>query len=355
MIPDCNPLVSVIIAVYNGSQTIDETLSSVLNQSHRYLEVIVVDDGSTDDTVDIVRLAAIRDTRVRLIHQQNAGVGAARNRGISESSGEFVAIVDADDLWAPDKIREQLRLMIESGSRVGLVYCWSSIVDENGGHLRMDEPHLHEGMVRVNLIQRNFTGNASTPLFRKDALNEVGGYMTRGEQGGAQGCEDWDLALRVAERYEIRVARSYLVYYRQSSSSMTLNLTGMRRSYFLFLRRARSRNRDLPRFVFRWSRGLFHLFLLNRCFQWGLYSMSVRYAFNTVLSDPAFIISRNFCRLLCTSAFRFIGLHKLSCSLARGKPRNPLVGRRRSIRPRQNRVTLYRRIQDRRALVLAKL
>src|SRR5439155_4413373 len=103
------PLVTVVIAAFNAMAHIEETCLSALRQTYRSLEVIVVDDGSTDETSRIVQRLAASDSRVRLIRQQNRGVAAARNAGIAAASGEFIAPLDADDLWDSTKIERQVR------------------------------------------------------------------------------------------------------------------------------------------------------------------------------------------------------------------------------------------------------
>src|SRR5258705_7642709 len=102
------PLVSVIVPSYYASRYISETLESFLSQTYRNFEVIVIDDGSKDNTPDIVADYARRDSRIRQVNQPNAGVGAARNRGLEEASGAFIAPLDADDVWYPQKLEKQV-------------------------------------------------------------------------------------------------------------------------------------------------------------------------------------------------------------------------------------------------------
>jgi glycosyltransferase involved in cell wall biosynthesis len=115
------PLVSVVIPAYNSEGTISSTLESVLEQTYGNLDVVVIDDGSTDATPKNVR-AFFSDPRVRLIQQTNQGVVAARNPGVQETRGEFVAPCDADDLWHPTKIEKQMKVMHAGGEELALVY-----------------------------------------------------------------------------------------------------------------------------------------------------------------------------------------------------------------------------------------
>src|SRR5947209_4924853 len=125
-------LVSVIVPAYNAENFIGETLNSVLAQTYENIEVIVVDDGSRDLTAAIVKNAARRDRRVKLLRQQNLGVAMARNLAIARSSGEYIAPLDADDIWYPSKIEKQVRSLETGGRKAGASYCWCVSINENG-------------------------------------------------------------------------------------------------------------------------------------------------------------------------------------------------------------------------------
>ena len=109
-------LVSVVIPAYNAASTLDETLRSVRSQTHQSLEIIIVNDGSTDETGTIAKRHAAEDKRVRIITQENAGLAAARNKGWGQARSNFIAFLDADDLWAPTKITQQIQALEAGGS-----------------------------------------------------------------------------------------------------------------------------------------------------------------------------------------------------------------------------------------------
>ncbi|MDZ4306950.1 glycosyltransferase family A protein [Allopontixanthobacter sp.] len=222
--------VSVIIPARNAEQTIDETLRSVRQQTHKDLEIIVVDDGSHDQTTAIVALHAQEDTRVRLICQANGGVAAARNAGIAAARGELVAPVDADDVWRPTKIERQLRMLRSAGPDVGLVYCWSAQIDQQGMVVNTREMPTHTGDVLAALCLGNFVGNGSAALMRKSCVLEAGGYDPSLRSRGAQGCEDWKLFLRMAEQHLFLVVADHLVGYRQTPAAMSVDVAQMLRS-----------------------------------------------------------------------------------------------------------------------------
>ncbi len=255
------PLVSVIIPAYNAERLIDRTLTSVLNQTYRHLEVWVVDDGSRDRTPDIVRQFAERDPRVHLLQQVNGGVAAARNFGIQHAQGEFIAPIDADDLWYPENLAKQVDCAIAGGANVGVVYSWSVYIDEADALLGGVRAFTIAGDVLLTLLCHNFIGNASASLIRRCCLESVGGYNSEFRAQSAQGCEDWDLYLRLAEDYAFGVVPEFLVGYRKLQTSMSQDYTAMAKSYCLVLESAKQRQPQLPDRLVRLSKGNFFMYL----------------------------------------------------------------------------------------------
>jgi glycosyltransferase involved in cell wall biosynthesis len=282
--------VSVIVPAFDAAANIRQTLNSVLAQTYQEIEVIVVDDGSSDATSAIVEEFVARDSRFHLIRQSNAGVGAARNTAIRKARGKYIAPLDADDFWFPEKLGKQVACMEQSGYETGLVYCWSASTDNQGG-LVSSCSHTVEGRLRRLLILRNVVGNGSVPLIRASAFKRVGLYLTRAEQGGAQGCEDWDLYLRIAEQFGIRVVPEYLLTYRQTGSGMSTSIDTMATSFAVMMGRARERNCDLPSSIFRWSAGNFYSYLVQNSFRWGYYDRCLRYLKKAVRADPALLLT----------------------------------------------------------------
>jgi len=282
-------IVSVVVPAFNAEAHLGKTLSSALAQTYREIELIVVDDGSLDATSAVVQEFAAKDARVRLIRQSNAGVGAARNAAIRLARGKYIAPLDADDLWAPEKLEKQVARMEQSGDEIGLVYCWSRLIDSHGNLVELSHPFTLEGRLRHVMVLRNLVGNASVPLFRAATLEKVGLYLSRAEQAGAQGCEDWDLALRIAEKFTIGVVPEYLVAYIQNDSSMSLNAENMARSFGVVMGRARQRNRDLPSASFRWSHGYFDLYIAEKCYDWAYYLRCIHYLKEAALANPVLL------------------------------------------------------------------
>ncbi len=223
-------LVAAIIPAHNAERTIDATLASVRAQTHRALEIIVVDDGSTDGTRERVERHAAADARVRLVEQPNRGVAAARNRGVAEASADYIAPIDSDDLWHPEKIARQLELIVDR-PQVGLVCTAYSVLDE-AGDVTMEFggslPRTHQFL---DLCRRNFIGNGSSALIRRSAIDQAGGYDESLRRQGAGGCEDLKLYLSVAEHHRIEMIALPLTGYRQLPDNMSSDAKQMLRSF----------------------------------------------------------------------------------------------------------------------------
>ena len=216
--------------MFNAQSTVDQTLDSICRQTYSSLDIIVVDDGSTDASADIVADFARKDSRIRLLRQANAGVAAARNRGAASTSCDFLAFVDADDLWDPYKIELQMQAMIDGGAGVGLVYCWFAQIDGEGRVFSLQFRPRAEGHVLQELCRHNFIGNGSSMLLRRYAFERVGGFDPTLRARKAQGCEDLLICLRIAESFEFKVVPRHLVGYRITNHNMSSDVMQMYRS-----------------------------------------------------------------------------------------------------------------------------
>jgi glycosyltransferase involved in cell wall biosynthesis len=311
-------LVSVIIPAHNAEPYVGAALRSACRQTHRQIEVLVVDDGSTDKTAAIVEAAARRDARVRLFRQRNLGVAAARNRAIRHARGAFIAPLDADDVWHPEKLRLQVERMQQTGPRTGLVYSWWMVMDPAGRVCIPSTAPSIEGRVCDALLRRNFLGNASIPLFRRACLDEVGLYNTRMRERGGQGCEDWDLALRVAERYDVRLVRRRLVYYRKVASSMSMDSDAMVRSHQVLVEEARGRNAAISPALLRRARSGFQRYIARTAFVDGRHAAALRWSWHSTRLDPQAMLSGPSLFVFLASLF-LAGVGPLASSLWPGR------------------------------------
>ena len=217
----CQDTVGVIVPMFNARHTINATLRSVCEQTYRNLDIVVVDDGSMDDSPSIVAAWCERDRRIRLLRQPNAGVAMARNAGAAATTAQFLAFIDADDLWAPTKIEFQLGEMQTGGADVGLVYCWYASIGQDDRVITFGPQPLDEGFVLKRLCASNLIGNGSTLLLRRSVFEAVGGFDPGLRARGLDAAEDYQICLRIAERSEFRVVPRYLVGYRSVPGSMS--------------------------------------------------------------------------------------------------------------------------------------
>jgi hypothetical protein len=201
-----------------------------------------------------------RDPRVRLIGQPNAGVAAARNAGLAAARGSWIGPVDADDLWHPTAAER----MLARGSRSpqpAVVYAWSAYVDHADTALGGYRAATIAGRVAHTLLCHNFIGNASATLLRHDALQRSGGYDTRFHQAGCQGCEDWDLYLRLAQEHSFACEPEFLVGYRKTMGAMSVDWRRMYASQQTMLEKWYAAQPHTPRWLGQISQSSFALYL----------------------------------------------------------------------------------------------
>jgi glycosyltransferase involved in cell wall biosynthesis len=210
-------LISVIIPVYNSEKTIQETLKSVLNQTFSDFEVIVINDGSQDSTLEII--SSIQDSRLKVFSYPNSGISPSRNRGLSHASGEFIAFLDHDDLWTPDKLESQLRALQEN-PQAAVAYSWTDLIDESNQFRGECARTNVTGNAHAKLLSANFLHTASNPLIRKEALIKVGGF-----DESVFGPEDWDLFLRLAAQYHFVAVPRTQVLFRVTAGSASTNVS----------------------------------------------------------------------------------------------------------------------------------
>lgn len=204
------PLVSAVIPVYNGSKYLREAIDGVLRQTYKPLELVIVDDGSTDDSPQII---ASYQGRARVLRQANQGVARARNAGIRAARGEWIAFLDQDDWWLPEKVAKQVELAGANG-QVGLVHTDVEHYDDvSGRYVARFNPNRSDLLVG-RCYDRLLLGNAvfnCTVLVRKSVLDEVGGF-NEGMPGNT--VQDFDLWLRVAKRSTFAYVPDKLAVYR---------------------------------------------------------------------------------------------------------------------------------------------
>jgi len=206
---------SVIIPAYNAMTYLPETLDSVLNQTFTNFEVLIINDGSTDHIIPWI--AEVTDPRVQLISQENQGVSLARNTGIANAQGEYIAFLDADDLWEATKLEKQVRCL-DTEPEVGLVYTWTQLVDEHGEPTGVKYNSHLEGVVWQQILVGDIVCSGSSAMVRRSCF-EVAGVFDPDLSSAA----DFDMWTRIAAHYPFALIKEYLLYYRQTSTTMSRN------------------------------------------------------------------------------------------------------------------------------------
>lgn len=219
-----SPLISVIIPVYNGEKTIEETIASLLQQTYSNWEMIVIDDGSSDRTPILIQdiLAQHPQIQGSLVSYPQTGACASRNRGAALAQGKFLAFLDADDVWTADKLELQLEALQNSpGAKVA--YSWTDYIDITGKFLYPGGHATHQGNVYEYLLLSNFLENGSNALICRDAFRNVGGF-----DESVTGVDEWDLFIRMAQPSEFScefvVIPQVQVFYRLSNQSLSARI-----------------------------------------------------------------------------------------------------------------------------------
>lgn len=209
-----NELVSVIVPVYNRAHLVSETVKSILAQNYEFVEIILINDGSTDKSLSILREYEQRfPIKVRVIDQPNQGQIIARNNGIKKAQGHYIAFLDSDDLWMPDKLEQQIPLFNEG---VGLVYGGVELINECGKTTGFDscDPAIQGEIYPQLLVKNRMTGGSVVVL--REALEKVGLFDPE-----FKAAENWDLWLRICKEYRARLVNKPVVKYRLHQNNMS--------------------------------------------------------------------------------------------------------------------------------------
>jgi len=205
-------MISVIIPVYNGEYMIKRAIESVLSQTYRDFEIIVVDDGSTDNTSEVLK--PYRD-RIGYFYQENRGVAGARNKGIEKSKGEYIAFLDQDDIWLPEKLELQAKYL-DGNTDVSMVYSryWREYEDTGGKKLRPKKKYLEDGYIYTKVLFRYLIW-IGTVMLRRSCFDVLGKFDT-----SLVPAEDKDMLLRVAKNYKVGFIEDPLAIHRIRKNSL---------------------------------------------------------------------------------------------------------------------------------------
>ncbi|MEA5466982.1 glycosyltransferase family 2 protein [Leptothoe sp. PORK10 BA2] len=232
-----NLLVSIVIPAYNAAKFLSEVIQSVLNQSYQNWELLVIDDGSTDNTAELVSKYSKKDSRVRLISKENGGVSVARNLGAQLAEGELIAFLDSDDLWLPDKISAHVNYM-SSHPQVGVSFARVELIETNGKTTNKLTDNITDTLQPQDLFYSNPTVTTSNLVIRKSVFQALNGF-----DESMQYNEDIDLLFRLAiqDKWKIKGIDQVLVQYRLHSSGLSSTLMKMEEGWIILMNKARQK------------------------------------------------------------------------------------------------------------------
>ena len=237
-------LASVIIPLYNASIYIDETVNSVINQTYKNWELIIVDDGSTDNSLDLVLTLSKKDDRIQVIKQQNLGVSIARNNGISEAKGNYIFFLDADDVWEKDNLELKLQFL-EENREMDWVFGAINLIDEKSKELNVvlkgDNNNTLESLLSWN---GDVITTPSTVAVRKICLETVS------FDEHLSTAADQDFAIQLASKYKGGYIAAPMVNYRVLSNSMSRNIHLMEKDHIRVFKKA-YKNKLFKTFIFK--------------------------------------------------------------------------------------------------------
>lgn len=228
---DKRPTVSVIVPVYNRVHLLPRAVNSVLNQTYRDFEIIVVDDGSTDNVKEVVEKLQKKDERIRYIrHEKNKGAGAARNTGIEAARGRYIAFQDSDDEWLPEKLEKQIKAFENVSSIVGVVYSKCLRLKEGKkiyapfSWIKQKEGNIHKEFLKENFI------NTPMIIVRKECFEKAGKFDETLPR-----LQDWELVLRLSKYYHFKYIDEVLSIAHTTTDSISANQDALIKALMLIL------------------------------------------------------------------------------------------------------------------------
>ena len=270
--------VSVIIPTYNSAQYVTQAIENVLEQTYKDFEILVIDDGSKDDTAEVVKKYG---DAVRYIYQENAGVSVARNKGIKESVGKYVSFLDADDTWLPRKLELQMEAFKRNPE---YKFCFSAFVTVTADlqPIEMKHARMEDAAIKDLLLRGNVVGSICTVICERELFDVVGGFDPKLSQ-----CADWDMWVRLATLTDFLFIDEQLVTYRQHDSNMSRNAPLLEKDSLFVLEKGFAMN-EVPRDVIAKRRAAFarnYMVLAGTYYHAKLYKDFLRCALRSITMD----------------------------------------------------------------------
>lgn len=230
-------LASIIIPAYNAKKYIEETVQSVLNQSYTNWELLIIDDGSTDNTIEIIEALAKTDSRINYITKKNSGVSDSRNKGLSIAKGEFISFLDADDIWNKENLKEKINFIVENN--IDVAYSDCEKIDANSNSLKniltgSESPELSD----ILLLKGNYITAPSGIVLKKSVLDKIGGFDTNLSNNA-----DQELWIRIlSNNFKIKLIKKTLWKYRVHDNNMSSNIALLEKDSIYIFNKSKSNN-----------------------------------------------------------------------------------------------------------------
>ncbi|MEA5512660.1 glycosyltransferase family A protein [Nodularia sp. UHCC 0506] len=258
-----NPMVTVIIPAYNAAEFLPATITSVQQQTFSDWELLIINDGSTDDTVAVIRQYQETDHRIHLIEQINQGVSTARNLGIAKSKGEIIAFLDADDQWLPDKLQQHLQ-QFQSHPQLGVSFAQVEILNQTGEPTGQVSSSRLINLKPEHLLSENPTTTTSNWVVCKEVFAQVGGFSP--DMSYSEDLE-WLLRVICTGVWEIAGINQVLTRYRTSSAGLSANLYRMEAGWNQLVQKAKIYAPQLVENHFALAQALHLRYLARRAFR----------------------------------------------------------------------------------------
>lgn len=265
---DRDPVLSVIMPSYNAASFIDQTITSVLNQTFTDFELLIIDDGSTDSTLEIANHYATRDRRIKVISQTNQGVSATRNRGIQIAKGRFIAFLDADDLWLPDKLAAHIEHFYPNPN-LAVSFSRVEFISPDGEPTGQVSTSRLVNLKPEDFLYENPTSTMSNLVVRSEVFVQVGGFA---EDMSYSEDLEWLLRAICHQRpgkppWQIEGIDRILIYYRASPGGLSASLYRMEAGWDLLIVKAREYAPDLVKQHYALARAVHLRYLARRAFR----------------------------------------------------------------------------------------
>ncbi len=270
-----------MVPAFNAQDTLRDTLKSAVASTYRSIEIIVVDDGSTDGTLSVAEELAAGDSRIRITRQENGGLSAALNSGFAIAEGDYVARLDADDLWHPSKLEAQVNFAADN-PEIAFIYAFARYIDDGSRVIRDGPTQMFPRWALCRGIYESVVGGGSSALMKRSAVEEAGGC-----DKSFKSWEDLLLQVAISARHPVGFVPQYLVGYRLREGSLTSDIGSMLSGWRAARARLQSEYQNVPSFIHAWAHGT-RCAMFAEGYAWrGDYRRSAVTLLEALRQDPA--------------------------------------------------------------------